>query len=92
MALAALTFGVIDGGETCFGRPTILGCLLLAAVAMAGFAVAETQAARLMVPLGLFRSQAVTVCVAIGFAVNVAFYGVTFVLSLYFQRSSGSRR
>ena len=42
-----------------------------------------------MVPLGLFRSRAVSVCVAIGFAVNVAFYGVIFVLSLYFQRVLG---
>jgi DHA2 family methylenomycin A resistance protein-like MFS transporter len=42
-----------------------------------------------MVPLGLFRSRAVSVCVAIGFAVNIAFYGVIFVLSLYFQRVLG---
>jgi DHA2 family methylenomycin A resistance protein-like MFS transporter len=88
-ALAALTFGVIEGGETGFGRPAVLGCLLLAAVAMAAFAIAETRAAHPMVPLGLFRSRAVTVCVAIGFAVNVAFYGVIFVLSLYFQRVLG---
>jgi len=89
VALAALTFGVIDGGETGFGRPAVLGCLLLAAVAMAAFAIAERRAAHPMVPLDLFRSRAVTVCVAIGFAVNVAFYGVIFVLSLYFQRVLG---
>jgi MFS transporter, DHA2 family, methylenomycin A resistance protein len=88
-ALAALTFGVVDGGEAGFGRPAVLGCLLLAAAAMAAFAIAETRAAHPMVPLGLFRSRAVTVCVAIGFAVNVAFYGVIFVLSLYFQRVLG---
>jgi MFS transporter, DHA2 family, methylenomycin A resistance protein len=88
-ALAALTFGVIEGGETGFGRPAVLGCLLLAAVAMVAFAVAETRAAHPMVPLGLFRSRAVSVCVAIGFAVNIAFYGVIFVLSLYFQRVLG---
>ena len=88
-ALAALTFGVIDGGETGFGRPAVLGCLLLAVVAMAAFAIAETRTAHPMVPLGLFRSRTVTVCVAIGFAVNVAFYGVIFVLSLYFQRVLG---
>jgi MFS transporter, DHA2 family, methylenomycin A resistance protein len=88
-ALAALTFGVIEGGETGFGRPGVLGCLLLAAVAMAAFAVAETRAAHPMVPLGLFRSRAVSVGVVIGFAVNVAFYGVIFVLSLYFQRVLG---
>jgi MFS transporter, DHA2 family, methylenomycin A resistance protein len=88
-ALAALTFGIIDGGETGFGQPAVLGCLLLAAVAMAAFAIAETRATHPMVPLGLFRSRAVTVSVAIGFAVNVAFYGVIFVLSLYFQRVLG---
>jgi MFS transporter, DHA2 family, methylenomycin A resistance protein len=88
-ALAALTFGVIDGGETGFGRPAVLGCLVLAAVAMAAFAVAEQRTAHPMVSLGLFRSRAVTVCVVIGFAVNVAFYGVIFVLSLYFQRVLG---
>jgi MFS transporter, DHA2 family, methylenomycin A resistance protein len=74
-ALTALTFGVIDGGET--------------GVAMAAFAVAETRTSHPMVPLALFRSRAVTVCVGIGFAVNVAFYGVIFVLSLYFQRVLG---
>jgi MFS transporter, DHA2 family, methylenomycin A resistance protein len=88
-ALAALTFGIIDGGETGFGRPAILGCLLLAAVAMAAFVVAERRATHPMVPLGLFRCRSVTVCVVIGFAVNVAFYGVIFVLSLYFQRVLG---
>jgi MFS transporter, DHA2 family, methylenomycin A resistance protein len=88
-ALAALTFGVIDGGETGFGRPTVLGWLLLAAVAMAAFVTAETRAMHPMVPLGLFRSRTVTVCVVIGFAVNIAFYGVIFVLSLYFQRVLG---
>ena len=89
VALAALTFGVIDGGEAGFARPTALGCLLLAAAATAGFAITERRAVHPMVPLGLFRSRAVTVCVAIGFAVNIAFYGVIFVLSLYFQRVLG---
>ena len=88
-ALAALTFGVIEGGESGFGRPAALACLLLAAVAMAAFVVAETRAAHPMVPLALFRSRAVSVCVGIGFAVNVAFYGMIFVLSLYYQRILG---
>jgi len=89
VALAALTFGVIEGGQSGFGRPAVLGCLVLAAVAMAAFVVAETRAAHPMVPLALFRSRAVSVCVGIGFAVNVAFYGMIFVLSLYYQRVLG---
>src|SRR5579859_6917015 len=83
-ALAAMTFGVIEGGESGFARPAVLGCLVLAA-----FVVAETRAAHPMVPLALFRSRAVSVCVGIGFAVNVAFYGMIFVLSLYYQRVLG---
>ena len=89
VALAALTYGVIEGGESGFGRPLVLGCLLLAGVAAAAFAAAEARAAHPMVPPRLFRSRTVTVCVAIGFAANVAFYGVIFVLSLFFQRVLG---
>lgn len=87
-ALAALTFGVIEGGESGFGL-AVLGCLVLAAAAMAAFVLAETRAAHPMVPLAVFRSRAVSVCVGIGFAVNVAFYGMIFVLSLYYQRVLG---
>ena len=49
VALAALTFGVIEGGESGFWRPSVLGCLLLAAVAAAAFAAAEARAAHPMV-------------------------------------------
>jgi MFS transporter, DHA2 family, methylenomycin A resistance protein len=89
VALAALTFGIIEGGETGFGRPAVLGCLLLAAAAGTAFVTAQARASHPMVPLGVFRSRAVTVCVGIGFAANVAFYGVIFVLSLFFQRVLG---
>jgi hypothetical protein len=34
-------------------------------------------------------ARAVAVCVAVGFVVNAAFYGVIFVLSLFFQRALG---
>ncbi len=86
LALAALTYGVIEGGEIGFGRPLVLGCLLLAGIAAGAFVAAEARTAHPMIPLGLFRSRTVSVCVAIGFAANVAFYGVIFVLSLFFQR------
>ena len=85
VALAALTFAVIDGGEKGFGEPVVLGCLGLAAVATAAFIVIEARTAAPLVPLDLFRSRTVTVSVAIGFVVNAAFYGLVFVLSLFFQ-------
>ncbi|MFJ8077947.1 MFS transporter [Streptomyces sp. NPDC096176] len=85
VALAALTFAVIHGGENGFGEPLVLGCLGLAAVAAAAFIMIEARATAPMVPLDLFRSRTVTLSVAIGFVVNAAFYGLVFVLSLFFQ-------
>jgi len=39
-----------------------------------------------MLPLGLFRSPTFSAATAIGLIVNIAFYGLIFVLSLFFQR------
>lgn len=85
VALAALTFAVIDGGENGFGEPAVLGCLAVATVAAAAFVMIEARTTAPMVPLGLFRSRTVTVSIAIGFVVNAVFYGLVFVLSLFFQ-------
>lgn len=85
VALAALTFGVIDGGEHGFGEPAVLGWLGLAAVATAAFIKIEARTVAAMVPLDLFRSRTVTVSVVIGFVINAAFYGLVFVLSLFLQ-------
>jgi DHA2 family methylenomycin A resistance protein-like MFS transporter len=42
-----------------------------------------------MVPLGLFRSRPVAVSVAGGAAFSIGFYGLVFLLSLYFQQLRG---
>jgi DHA2 family methylenomycin A resistance protein-like MFS transporter len=86
VALAALTFGVIEGGDHGFGRPTVIGCLVVAAAATVAFVGIEQHVGEPMVPLELFRSRTVTVCVLIGFSVNAAFYGVVFLFSLFFQQ------
>ncbi|MDF3291405.1 MFS transporter [Streptomyces silvisoli] len=89
IALGALTFGVIEGGASGFGTPTAVVSLLVAAVAMVAFVVAEARAGEPMVPLGLFRSRTAALSLAIGFAVNAAFYGTVFVLGLFFQEVLG---
>ncbi|HEY3873194.1 MAG TPA: MFS transporter [Actinocrinis sp.] len=85
LGLGALTYGVIEGGAAGFTRPATVASLLIAAVAMAAFAGAERRAADPMLPFGLFRDRVVSISVAIGFAVNAAFYGLVFVFGLYFQ-------
>ncbi|MFI6325214.1 MFS transporter [Nonomuraea sp. NPDC050556] len=80
VALAALTFAVIERN------------VLAAVVAMAAgaaFVLVESRVARPVVPLSLFRSRAVTTSIAAGFALNVGFYGMVFLLGLYFQQVKG---
>ncbi len=85
LALGALTFGVIEGGSAGFGRPATLLSLLIAVAAAGAFVAAERRAADPMVPFGLFRSRPTVISLVTGFTVNAAFYGLVFVLGLYFQ-------
>jgi DHA2 family methylenomycin A resistance protein-like MFS transporter len=63
--------------------------LVVAVVALAGFVVVEARVARPMLPLRLFRVRAFSAPAAIGLVLNIAFYGLIFVLSLFFQRDQG---
>lgn len=81
--LTAATFAVIEGGATG------VVALLVAVVSGAVFVRVELRQAHPVVPLGLFRSRAVSVAVAAGAACSVAFYGVIFLFSLFFQQVQG---
>lgn len=83
VTLTALTFAVIEGGLT--------GLLALAVAVVSGvlFVRVEARQAHPVVPPGLFRTRAVSVAVAAGVACSVAFYGVVFVFSLFFQQVQG---
>ena len=85
LGLGALTYGVIEGGARGFGHPAPLLSLLIAVLSFASFAVIEYRAAEPMLPLGLFRERVVAVCLAVGFVVNAAYYGLIFVFGLFAQ-------
>lgn len=82
-ALGALTFAAIEGGAEGWWA------LGLAVVSFAAFLVVETRRRHPVVPLGLFRNPTVAVAVAAGSANSVAFYGMLFVFSLFFQQVLG---
>lgn len=86
IGLAGITIGVIEGGAGRYSDPGVLAAFAIAAVALAAFVTVELRQSHPMVPFGLFRLRAVSVPVAAGFTINVAFYGIIFVLSLFFQR------
>ncbi|ATL26054.1 MFS transporter [Streptomyces formicae] len=88
LTLAALTFAVIEGGHDGF-TGTVLAATVLAVLSAAGFVAVEARRRNPMLPLELFRLRGVTVPVISGFALNAAFYGGVFVLSLFFQEQRG---
>ncbi|MGP8297859.1 MFS transporter [Streptomyces inhibens] len=88
LALAALTFAVIEGGHSGL-TGTVLAAAGVAVLSGAGFVAVEARRRTPMLPLELFRQRGVTVPVIAGFALNAAFYGGVFVLSLFFQEQRG---
>ncbi|MFF9198077.1 MFS transporter [Streptomyces sp. NPDC014779] len=83
LALGALTFAAIEGGRAAWWA------LGLAVVSFAAFLLIEARRRHPMVPLGLFRDRTVWVAVSAGAANTVAFYGMVFVFSLFFQQVLG---
>src|ERR1700677_1388388 len=86
LALAALAGATIWAGSRGFGAPAVLGGYGLAVLALAVFVVLEARQTRPMVPLSMFRTPAFSVSVAAGFIINIVFYGLIFVFSLFLQR------
>jgi DHA2 family methylenomycin A resistance protein-like MFS transporter len=83
LALTALTFAVIEGGTA----GLVSGAVAVAAAV--AFVRIETRRPHPVVPLGLFRDRTVRLAVATGSACSVAFYGLIFLFSLFFQRVQG---
>jgi DHA2 family methylenomycin A resistance protein-like MFS transporter len=53
------------------------------------FVLQERRAEQPMLPLSLFSHRLFALTAAVGLLVNIAFYGLIFVFSLYFQRING---
>ncbi|WP_027341578.1 MFS transporter [Hamadaea tsunoensis] len=89
VALAALTFAVIEGGASGYGSPIILAAFGLAIAGAAVFLTAQVRGRHPIVPLSLLRSRRVGFALTAGFVGMVGFYGVVFLQSLYFQTERG---
>ena len=58
-------------------------------VAAASFVLIEQRAEQPMLPLFMFKNREFSTTALVGLLVNVAFYGLIFVFSLYFQQVNG---
>jgi len=89
VALGGLTFGFVESGELGWTHPLVVVGFGVFAMAGASFVLTEARSADPMLPLSLFRSPAVGSACLVGLLTNFAYYGLMFVLSLFFQASKG---
>ncbi|MGV2915317.1 MFS transporter [Streptomyces alfalfae] len=89
LTLAGLAFAVIEGGHLGWTSVPVLLSSAVAAAAGIAFYTAERRHSAPLVPLGLLRRRGVGIALAVGFAVNAGFYGLTFLLGLYYQQLRG---
>jgi DHA2 family methylenomycin A resistance protein-like MFS transporter len=88
-ALGCLAGALIEAGQAGWTHPLVLAGFAMAAAAGALFVLRERRAAQPMLPLSLFGHRMFAVTSLIGLLVNIAIYGLIFVLSLYFQEING---
>ncbi|CAL9632329.1 MFS transporter [Streptomyces sp. enrichment culture] len=86
IGLGALTGAIVEANDKGWTSATVLTCLIVFLVALAGFLVTERRSADPMLPLHLFGRKAFSSTSLIGVLLNFAFYGLIFVFSLFFQQ------
>ena len=89
LALTGLVGAIIESGHRGFTHPAVLAGFLLGALAAAMFIHVERRASSPMLPLQFFRLPGFSAAVVFGILVNLTYYGVIFVLSLYLQQARG---
>lgn len=88
-ALGTLAGAIIEGGALGWEHPAVVAAWVTSAVLSVLFVWRESRAAQPMLPLSLFGHRLFTLTTVVGLLVNIAIYGLIFVLSLYFQRVNG---
>jgi len=88
-ALGCLAGAIIEGGSLGLSNPWVLAGFFVFVVLATLFIFQERVARHPMLPLLLFRHRLFALTSIVGLLVNVAFYGLIFVLSLYFQQING---
>ncbi|WP_429431892.1 MFS transporter [Paraburkholderia sp. GAS33] len=89
VALTAFTGAVIEGRPLGLSHPLVAGGFILAVIAVIAFVTVEARVATPMLPLSLFRKRTFSAAVLFGICVNLTYYGMVFVLSLYLQHVRG---
>ncbi|MGA7071144.1 MFS transporter [Bradyrhizobium sp.] len=88
-ALSCLAGAIIEGGALGWSNGFVLAAFVASVVLAVLFILQERRAEQPMLPLSLFGYRLFALTALVGLLVNIAFYGLIFVFSLYFQRING---
>jgi DHA2 family methylenomycin A resistance protein-like MFS transporter len=88
-ALGCLAGAIIEGGTLGWSNVLVIAGFVASALLAVLFVWQERRASQPMLPLLLFKHRMFALASLVGLLVNVAFYGLIFVFSLYFQRING---
>jgi DHA2 family methylenomycin A resistance protein-like MFS transporter len=87
--LGVLAAALIEGGRVGWGNIWVLAGFGAFVILSALFLFQENRARQPMLPLSLFTHRIFALTSLVGLLVNIAFYGLIFVFSLYFQQING---
>jgi DHA2 family methylenomycin A resistance protein-like MFS transporter len=87
--LGCLAGALIEAGAVGWTNPFVITGFVAAVLLAILFIVRERRTTQPMLPLSLFGRRMFALASIAGLLVNVAFYGLIFVFSLYFQRVNG---
>ncbi|GAB7538691.1 MFS transporter [Burkholderia sp. 3C] len=85
VALAALTYALVETGRLGWRSAPVLTGFAVAAVGGALFVAVEARQAQPLMPLSLFGHAAMRVSAIVGLVANFGYYGLMFAMSLFFQ-------
>ena len=89
VALAGLTFAIVESRSLGWGSRAVLGALALAVAAGSAFLRVERRGRAPMLPLSILRSRRFASATTAGLLINFAVFGQFFLFSLYFQDARG---
>jgi DHA2 family methylenomycin A resistance protein-like MFS transporter len=89
VALGCLAGAIIEGGAVGWTGPFVVTGFVGFLIAVASFLIIEQRTEQPMLPLSLFENRRFSTTALVGLLVNIAFYGLIFVFSLYFQQANG---
>lgn len=86
VGLSSLTAAMIEASAAGWSSPLVLLGFGIAVVCLVAFVLVEARVPTPMLPLDFFRNPTFSAATLVGLAINLTFYGVIFVLSLYLQQ------